>query len=213
MLRSFGIALISATILVAAISIGGAAPGANVEPKVGIVDLERVYKEAPRIAQLEEEVTAFNQSLTKKLQVRAQNLLLTEAEVSELVNLQTSASPKPADSSRITQLTDLDRSRTDELTKLKQTQSLTDAQRARLKELQDMEKKSQQAGAALYNDFQTQLQSEANDIHDKEDAEVRVVVGKVGQAKGFTLIADKSMILLGGTDLTSEVISRMERTK
>lgn len=213
MLKSHRISLIVATLCFLAMSVGSMALGANIEPKVGIVDTERVYKEAPRIAQLEEEIAQLNQLFSKKLEIRAQDLMLTDKEVSELIDLRTATSPKPADTARIAQLNDLERARTDELAKLQGTQNLTDQQRTRLKELQDTQRKSQEAGRALYNDYQTQLQSKANEIHDKEDAEVRAAVSKVGEAKGFTLVADKATILLGGTDLTSDVISRLDRKR
>lgn len=213
MLKSHRFALITTAVWVAIFLAGSMALGASasVEPKVGIVDTERVYKEAPRIVQLEDEVTALDQLLSKKLQIRAQSLMLTEAEVSELVDLQTDARPKPAGSARIPQLSDLDRTRTDELTKLQGTQSLTDKQRSRLKELQDFQRKSKEAGKALYNDYQTQLQSKANEIRGKEDAELRAAADRVREAKGFVFGPDRSMVLSGAIDVTSDVISRLDR--
>lgn len=211
MAKSQRIALIAATICVVVLSVSSVALGAIAEPKVGSVDTDRVFKEAPRIAQLEEETAALDQLLTKKLDIRAQNLMLTESEISELIDLKIATNPKPADSARISQLTDLERAKTDELAKLAGTQSLTDKQRSRLKELQDIQRKSQEAGTALYKDYQVQLQSKANEIHGKEDAEMRAAVSKVGEAKGFAVIWDRASVLFGGTDLTSDVISRLDR--
>lgn len=186
---------------------------ASNEPKIGVVDLDRVYKEAARVKQFEEEVSALDQLLTAKLNIRAQNLMLTEAEVTELVDLKTKPTQTPADTARIKQLTDLERAKSDELTTLQGTKTLTAQQQARMKELQDLQKKSKDAGAALYKDYDAQLVSKGQEIRAKEDAEVRAAVRKVGEAKGYTLVLDKANVLLGGIELTSDVISKLDRAR
>jgi len=211
MLKSHKIALIAAAMSAVVFLAGTAVLAANTDMKVGFVDTERVYKEAPRMAQLEEEVNALDQLLTKKLKIRAQHLMLTESEIGELVDLQIDAGSKPAAGSRITELTNLDRTRSEEQTTLNESRNLTDKQRTRLKELQDILRKSQQAGEALYNDYLAQMQRKANEIRGEQDAEIRAATDRVREARGLAFVLDRSMVLSGAIEVTSDVISRLDR--
>jgi len=180
--------------------------------KVGVVDIQRVYKDAPRVKQYEEELSAFNQMLTTKLEIRAQNLLLTETEIRELVDLKTKTSLTAADNDRITQLNSAERAKEEELKNLQASKTLTDQQKARLKELQDLQKSAKDTGEALYNDYNSQYDSKGQDIHDKEDADVRAAVSKAADAKGMTMVFDKTALLVGGTDITDDVINKLDRS-
>ena len=181
--------------------------------KTGIVDLARVYKDAPRIKQYKEELDALTETLKRQLDIRSQNLMLDEAQVKELIELKM----KPAD-----KLTDKEKARIDELAKIerdldatfKQLQSTAqpdEAQKAKLKELQEIERKSKTTGEALENDYNSRLQTKAIELEEKARTDILDAVKKVAEAKGLAMVIAKDAVLFGGADVTDEVINKLDR--
>jgi Skp family chaperone for outer membrane proteins len=191
-------------------SVAWAAPAAN-EPKIAIVDSQKVYKEAPRIRQYQESLDAFKQLLTGKLDIRSQNWMLDETEIQELIGLKTKDKPTDADNARIKVLTDSERAKDDELKTLQQTTAPTDQQKARLNELTDLQKKSKDTANATAKDYETQYSSKMGELQTKIDAELQAAVVKVAESKGYTLVLDKAVVMLGGTDISDLVIGALDR--
>jgi len=191
-------------------SVVWAAPAAN-EPKIAIVDSQKVYKEAPRIRQYQEGLDAFKQLLTAKLDIRSQNWMLDETEIQELIALKTKDKPIDADNARIKVLTDAERAKDGELKALQQTAAPTDQQKARLNELTDLQKKSKDTANATLKDYDTQYQSKMGELQGKIDAELQAAVVKVAESKGYTLVLDKAVVMLGGTDISDLVIGALDR--
>lgn len=214
MLRLRRMAWVLATAIAVIGLIGSVAWAAAAEPKIGVVDLQKVDKDAPRVTQYREEFDARKQNLNQKLDIRGQNMMLNEDEIKELVDLKTSDKPPTdAQKARIQQLTDVERAKDDELKKLQETKDLNDQQKARLKELQDIQQKSKDAGTVFSKDYEAQLQSKFAELQDKIVADILAAVNKVAEAKGMTLVMDKAGVLFGGIDITDDVISRLDRNK
>lgn len=186
------------------------AAGSN-EVKIGVVDVQRVYKDAPRVKQYKEGLDAFQQQLANKLEIRAQNMMLDENEIKELIDLKTKDKPTDQDKARIDQLINQEKAKDEELKKLQETKDLTDQQKARLKELQDLQQKSKDAGNAVSKDYQDLLQNKAQELQVKVDADLQAAISKAAEAKGMTMIIDKAAVLLGGTEITDDVIARLDR--
>ena len=189
----------------------GAWSAAPPEPKIGVVDGQKIDANAPRIKQYKEELDAFANVLKAKLDIRAQSRMLDENEIKELIDLKTKEKPIDADKARITVLTELDKTKSEELQKLQEAKEPNDQQKARLNELMDLQKKSSEMGNALSKDYDGQYQSKAIDLQGKIDAEVRAVVAKVAEAKGLTLVFDKAVVVYGGIDITDDVVLRLDR--
>ena len=191
--------------------IGSSAVSAANEPKIAIVDSQKVYKEAPRIRQYQEGLDGFKQLLTAKLDIRSQNWMLDETEILELIALKTKDKPTDADTARIKALTDSERAKDDELKTLQQTATPTDQQKARLKELMDLQQKSKDTANATLKDYDAQYQSKMGELQTKIDAELQAAVVKVAESKGYTLVLDKAVVMLGGTDISDLVIGALDR--
>jgi len=181
------------------------------EPKIGVVDGMKIDENAPRIKQYKEELDSVGNLLKLKLDIRAQNRMLDENEIKELIDLKTKDKPTDADNARIKALTDLDRAKSDELQKLQEAKEPNDQQKARLKELMDLQQKSKEMGNTLSKDYDGQYQSKAIELQGKIDTEVRAAVAKVAEAKGLSLVFDKAVVVYGGIDITDDVVSRLDR--
>jgi Skp family chaperone for outer membrane proteins len=189
----------------------GAWAAAPPEPKIGIVDGQKIDDNAPRVKQYKEELDGFTNILKAKLDIRVQNRMLDENEIKELIDLKTKDKPTDADKARVQTLTDLDRTKSDELQKLQEAKEPNDQQKARLKELMDMQAKSKEMWTALSKDYDGQYQSKAIELQGKIDTEVRAVVAKVAETKGLTLVFDKAVVVYGGIDITDDVVARLDR--
>lgn len=212
MLSRFGRAI---CLLVGAMAIIGltcsASQAAPNDVKIGVVDLQKVYSDAPRVKQYQEQLDAFNRSLASKLDIRSQNMMLNEEEIKELLDLKAKEKPTDADKARMTQLTELERVKDEELKKLQETKDLNDQQQARLKELQSLQQKSKDIGTALARDYDAQYQAKMVELQSKSDTDILAAVNEVAKAKELTMILDKAAVLLGGIEVTDDIISKLDR--
>ncbi len=212
MIRRFGraVCLLAGAIAVVGLA-GSAVLAAPNDVKIGVVDLQKVYRDAPRVKQYREQLEDFSRSLATKLDIRSQNMMLNEDEIKELIELKTKEKPTEAENARAKQLSEVERSKDEELRKLQETKELNDQQQARLKELQGLQQKSKDIGAALAKDYDGQYQAKAMELETKSDSDIQTAVNKAAESKGLTLVLDKAVVFLGGQDITDDVISRLDR--
>jgi Skp family chaperone for outer membrane proteins len=191
--------------------IGSAATAADGDLKIGIVDGEKVYTNAPRVKQYTEELNVLRQELAQKLDIRSQNMMLNDAEIQELITLKAKTPSSPAEDARIKALEDTERSRDAEYKTLQGTKEPTADQKARLKELQDMQQHSKDTGNALAKDYDGQLQTKMQELNSKAEADVREAITKVASEKGVQMVFAKEAVLFGGTDISDDVIKNLDR--
>lgn len=184
---------------------------ANSSLAVGTVDIPKVKAEAPRIKQLAERLDRLGAELDAKISVRAQNVMLTEEQVKELIDLKLKGKPTEQEKARIKELTDLERANDGELKKLQGTAQPDDKQKARLNELTEMQKKSKTLADQMAKDYAAQYQNEGVSLSNTADAELREVVTKIAESKKLAFVFDKDSVFFGGTDITSDVIRLMDR--
>ncbi len=211
MIKSRRIAWVMVLMIAVAVLAGTCAYAADNAPKIGIVDVQKVYANAPRFKQYMEEIQGVDSGLSKKLEIRSANLMLTEAEVGELIDLKLKATPNDKDNARIKELEDLDRSRDAEFKTLQTTAQPTEDQKTKLKKYQDMQEQSKTIGEKMQTDYNSQLQTKTSEMDDKAKVDLREAVNKVAESKGLTYVFDRAALYFGGTDVTDDVISKLDR--
>jgi len=198
--------------LAAVTALGPAGSAAENPPKIGVLDMQKILSDAPRVKQYMEDYDKMRQQLDQNLEIRILNLMLDDSQVTELIELkQKGAAATDKDKARIAELEKIERDRDAEFKKLQSTQQPNDTEKARLKELQDMEAKAKTTGKALEEDYISRLQTKRKELSDKADADVQEAVNKVVEAKGLTLVLVKDAVKFGGTDITDLVIDKLER--
>jgi len=205
-----------AWVVVAVIAVSVAGYGgvyaAEPAPKIGVVDLDKVHTNAPRIKQYWDEINNLKTGLEKKLEIRSLNMLLSGNEIEELMNLKTkTAALTDAEKNRVKELVTAQEARATELQTLEQTKDPNDTQKARLKELQDARKNSSTAGEAITKDYDTMLKSKVDELDKKAEVDLRDVITKVAVAKGLGIVVAKDAVLYGGIDITDDVIGKLDR--
>lgn len=179
--------------------------------KIGVLDVPRLYKDAPRIKQFAEQLDAFKKELSLKLEIRIKNQFLSEADINELVDTTIKTNPTDADKARIKVLEDKNLAIDTELKTLTQTNPLNEEQKARQKAIQDIQAKSMKNGSDMEKDYNEMLNSKGKDLDDKLSNEIDAAVKKYAEENSFTFIVDKQAVLFGGIDITDAIISRMVR--
>lgn len=211
-MHKFRVVALSVAAVVAAVCFSGiSALAADNSTKIAVVDLQKVYKDAPRVKQYMEELDAFRAELGQKLEIRSQNMMLNEDEIKELIDLKIKTTPTDKEKARITELEGMERSRDAELKQLQSTKDLTDQQKARQTELQNLQNSSKTTGESLEKDYNSNLQNKVQELDDKAKADMQDAINKVAEAKGYSLIFDKSAVMYGGTDITDQVIAKLDR--
>lgn len=177
----------------------------------GVVDLQKVWEKAPRGQQYDEELREFQLGLTKKIDIRAQNLMLSDEEIKELIELMTKEQTTEAESARLQELQSLDRDRDKELKDLQVVASPNDEQKARLKTLQDMQKKSTETMQSIDRDYQEQIATKAEEYRSQFIVEIEEAIKAVAEEKKMKMVFDSMAALYGGTDITDDVIGKLDR--
>lgn len=211
MLKSRRMAWMLAVALAGAAWIAGAALGADQDLKIGVVDIEKAYKDAPRVKQYTEELNAFRDSLGKKLDIRSQNMMLDENEIKELIDLELKDTKTDKDKARIDELKKIERDKDEKLKQLQATKDLDDQKKALQNQLQEMQQKSKDTGNALAKDYDGQLSTKMQELNGKAETDIREAIAKIAAAKGFVLVVTKEAVLFGGTDITDDVIGKLDR--
>lgn len=196
----------------AVIGIGRSAGFAADPPvKIAVVDMEKVNRDAPRMKQYMEDIDRFKKNLLMKLDIRSQNMLLSPADIEELVAKKTLSNPTEQDKNRVKELEGLQEKIDKELKDLEQAKDLNDQQKARLNELRAIRKKSEDTGNALSKDYETQYTNKVQDMDKLAAADLKDAIQKIAVAKGFTVVVVKEAVLLGGTDISDDVINKLDR--
>jgi len=181
------------------------------EITIGVVDLQKIYSDAPRIKQYMAELGQFGETLEKKMGVRRQNMMLDDTEIKELIDLETKETKTDQDNSRIEELRDSERARDAELKDLQSRNDLDEQQKARLNELQDMQQKSKVTAEEIAKDYEDQWQKKTREYDTKAVADIREAINKVAEDKKFTFMLDKVAVFFGGIDATDDVIAKLDR--
>lgn len=211
MARSRRIAWAIIMAIATAAMLGTAVSAADDGQKIGVVDVQRVLTDAPRVKQYKEELDVLRQSLSLKLEIRSQNLMLDENQIKELIDLKTKANATEQDKAKIKELTDVEKQRDEELKKLQGTAQPDEQQKARQKELEGMLQRSRSTGEALEKDYSSQFQTRAQELDAKATADFQEAVNKVAEARGLTLVVAKEAVFFGGANITDDIIAKLDR--
>ncbi|MGB9619666.1 MAG: OmpH family outer membrane protein [Armatimonadota bacterium] len=201
----------AAAVVAALVGFASGAWGADNTPKIGIIDVQKILTDAPRMKQYDEEYQSLRLQLQKNLDIRSQNLMLNENEIKELIDLKSKANPTDQEKARIAELEKIEKDRDARYKELQAVKEPTEAQKAELKTLQEMRSKSETTGRAIEEDYLSRLQTKRDELYKKMDADLQEAVNKVVEAKGLTLVLVKDAVRFGGVDITDDVIGKLER--
>jgi len=206
MKRTFSLLLAIAGISV--LSTGAWAQGTGA---FGMVDLKRVVDEYDQRKALEAQLQQMRDQMRAKLQWRANNLLLEEAELSEYENLASITNPTDQQKQRMQELEQKSRQLNEELSQLRQKNPPTEQDTQRMNQLTAIENRNREALVQLQDQFEQQLNARRDEMINQMLQDIRKAVAAVAQEKKLAVVFDSTQVLYASNDITTDVIKRLNR--
>jgi outer membrane protein len=193
---------------IAILSAGAWAQGASA---FGMVDLKRVVDEYDQRKTLESQLQQLRDQMRAKLQWRANNLLLEEAEISEYENLASITNPTQEQRQRMQQLEQKSRQLNEELSQLRQKNPPTEQEAQRINQLTAIENRNRELLIQLQDQFEQQLNARRDEMINQMLQDIRKAVAAVAQEKKLLVVFDSTQVLYAANDITNDVIRRLNR--
>jgi len=177
----------------------------------GMVDLKRVVDEYDQRKALEAQLQQMRDQMRAKLQWRANNLLLEEAELSEYENLASITNPTDQQKQRMQELEQKSRQLNEELSQLRQKNPPTEQDTQRINQLTAIENRNREALVQLQDQFEQQLNARRDEMINQMLQDIRKAVAAVAQEKKLAVVFDSTQVLYASNDITTDVIKRLNR--
>ncbi|MBI2298782.1 MAG: OmpH family outer membrane protein [Armatimonadetes bacterium] len=178
------------------------------DPKVGKIDMERVFKEYKLYAQLVEEFNNFANKLVNRAEQRAKRYgLLLDEEWNRLVELlEKGPNATPAEKDEIAKLEKVNNDRDQELANLDGKPQLTDDEKKRYGELVSKRTQARQGIDDYKNKVQQQIKDRDDELTAQIYAKIEAAVAKVAADKKLSMVVVSKYVLFGGIDVTDDVL-------
>jgi len=203
--------LLVAMASVVCLSTSAWAQGRGATGGFGMVDLKRVVDEYDQRRALEGQLQQLRDQMRAKLQWRANNILLEEAEISEYENLASLTNPTQQQRQRMQQLEQKARQLAEGLNQLRQKNPPADQDVQRINQLTALENRNREALIRLQDQFEQELNARRDEMINQMLQEIRKAVAAVAQEKGLAVVFDSTQVLYAANDITNDVIKRVNR--
>jgi Skp family chaperone for outer membrane proteins len=178
-------------------------------PSIGSVDIDQVMAQYDKAKSATAELSDMATKFDKQLKWMGQHALLNESEITELVKLYTKDKPTPEEQTRIAALEDLDKQQETKLRTLQNIATPTAPQKQQLDDLQKLASSSVKAIEMARKDFQKQVNARNDELTVSVGKDIKDAVAVVSQGKNVSVVVNKSIVIQGGTDLTEDVIKKL----
>lgn len=173
---------------------------------VATVDMSTIMK-SEYVEKSFAEIDATGQKYQTEIQIRQENLFLTENEINDLLNLVNSK----GDQAKIKALQDENIKRSNEYQTLNQTKTLTDEQKTRQTELANYTKKSKENLENKANIFTENMESLVAKKREEIDKAIMTACEKIAKDKKYSIVIEKTSVFYGGIDITKDVIGALPK--
>lgn len=196
-------------VVVAAFLVVAAVGAVCAADNVGYVNVQDVFQGYEKTTKSNSELDDLSKALVAKLQVMEENLLLPNAELTELIDLSAKTTRTDQENSRVKAIQDHEVALDKELGDLTSKKEPTAQEQARLKELQGSQSKSKEAADALRADSEKKFQDRSQELSKGIRDDIIKAIEEVAKDKKMTMVVDKEAVLFGGVDITKEVLAKL----
>jgi Skp family chaperone for outer membrane proteins len=179
----------------------------------GVVDYERIINESTYVKTSLERLQALEARYRSVLQTLQENIVLTNEERQELVNLLLAENLNDAQRKRVEQLTQTARQRAGELQQLRQKPQPTETEKAALERFTQMEAVGREAIQSLAQQLSQQLDQQLQQSREQVRKAVRETIAQVAKEKKLSLVFSTEAVLYAENDITNDVIKRLNERK
>jgi len=181
--------------------------------KLGVVDMERVAAEYAQMQTLNAQFQDFQREQEQQLRQRHQTLMLTDAERQEYMDKLTMAAPTEATKARLAELEDLSSQREQQLLELRKKADPSEEEKAEIDELGKRYETRMGELAKLQADLQSSRTAKYEELSQIITENVDAAIKSVADAKQLQMVLRKDAVLIGGTDVTDDVIETLNKPK
>jgi len=184
----------------------------------GVVDSERVVRESTFVKTSVERLQALENRYRSVLQTLQENIVLTNEERQELVNLLLAETLNDEQRKRVEQLTQTARQRASELQQLRQKSQPSETEKAALERFTQMEAVGREALQSLAQQLSQQLEQQLQQSREQVRKAVRETIAQVAKERRLTIVFNATalntdLIYYAENDITDEVIKRLNERK
>ncbi len=184
---------------------------AQAQSGYGTVDVNRIEREYKGMAQIKSEFDAYVQEQQAKLTARQKVMMLPDADYTQYFDLQSAAAPTEANKQKIAQLesqADQRDKRFQELARL-ESAARTPEQQKEFEELNKVFTARKAELQKLGEDLDKQVSAKGESLMQQANSTIEAAVKAVAEQKKFSAVFVKAALLYGGTDITEEVITKL----
>jgi len=176
---------------------------------VGTVDTTRIGTEYKAMQQLNDQFNDFRQQQNQKLMERQKVMMLTEADHTKYFDLVQTAAPTDATKQQITDLEALSRQREERLRTLSAKQDRTEEEKKDYDELNAVYTTRSGDMRALQEGLMKDLEAKREELTKVFTTSLETAIKAVIEGKGMSMVVAKEAVLYGGTDITTEVLAKL----
>jgi len=215
-LGAFALAVVWISTLpgIAASAKGNKRPAQLDASSIGYVDLSQVtekLKETATWKAMEQQANTERTRLDGQLKQLSRSRYLSDAERRTLQALEAKPKVSAAEKRKIEALRQKSVAIDKEYNRLSQVEKPTKAQNDRLKQLTDIRTAAIENLQNQRAELQAQLEKKQLDLLEKMRQHVTDIINQVAKSNGMTVVIDRSAIIVGGTDLTTEVLQKLPK--
>jgi Skp family chaperone for outer membrane proteins len=196
--------------LVCAIGVRPALAG----PTFASVDLNKLLSQSKAKTAADAELDQMSTELRGVYQQQQQYSMLPVEKIKALGTILAKPSPlSDADKTTETQLFDQSTKDLNELTALQQKKDtdLTEADRLRIQTLTQESQSAKDALTAIMSDYSNRLNARAQELNQQILQKMKTAIAQVAQKQGIQVVFDSAVALYTSTDITSDVLTVMNK--
>ncbi len=182
---------------------------AEAAPAVGVVDMERVGKDYKGFEELQTKYQKFAQDQQDRFAARQKVMMLNEADYTKYFDLVQAGAPTDANKKLISDLETLASTRQNRLKELVAVKERDATQQQEYDDLSKLYNLRMAELKDLDDSLLKEVQQMKADLTKQADTQVEAAVKTVADQKKLTVVFVKAAILFGGTDITEDVLTKL----
>lgn len=192
-----------------------AANGPDYLASVASVDMSRLYAGSGASTQYEQKLLELENVAEQQIRDVSLVPMLNQQELTEYLSIATRTNTTDAQQTRLKDLKQLSNQRTDELRTLqsKDDKAILPADKTRLAELTQQTRVFREILPRIADGVRADQKDRLDGFRQEQIAKLRVVVGQVARAKGYSHVFDVNSLVYSVNDVTTATLEQLTKHK
>jgi len=175
----------------------------------GVVDMDKVALDYRGMHELERQFQQFQQQQDEVWQTHYKTRVLYDDERQEFLDLAHMGAPTEENDTRLAELARLSDTRERRLLELRQSKERTPGEEQEYQQLKVLYDQRLAELTSLQAEFQQAREAKREELNGVLTESVNTAVKAVAEERGLVIVVRKEIVLFGGTDITTEVVDRL----